>query len=1630
MLVSSARKWGTSCAIVLALAVAGCAQQRGAINRVQADALAKSFFIGTDFVSSADDPEFYKRGTVIDVSYGAGSDGLFTASYAQPTSRIRWEITEDALNARLSYEVVSGTDASGESLNGVQPSTTSAGQIVASYKITSHFDIKHDYNPQTGEQLNIIVENTTDRVWNEREYFRVDWSQNLVTSSYDYDSLSMLGVYSGVTYEPFAYTVLDPNDPNAPHFVTDQGYFDVTNKAYAKPQTVDLSSLGGTGQLPACLLEGAYINGGTYPYGDCNPVELTIRESYRRVVDTDYEAFDFDGVRAQAIGAFNFDYRRGYTRNYGLVDREWSRFMARYNIWNRSHFYSDPVKMTGPMPCATKATTEDPTGDPNADPNRDNDHNGTADECEGAGAGARCDIFRQQCTLPYVNRQSVTIPWYVTGDQSLFEPTDWAVQEWDLAMKAAVQTDRLVECKGTGATDCYQKYPVWTGQQDDNDEAVKISRQVNACRRAMGWTNAACTTLANSLASDLAAERKAQGDPGTAAIGTIVAMPSVFVLCHNPVATGDNPACGAVGLVVRQGDLRYHTVQNIQNPQTPSPWGIMVDADDPLTGEKVSGSMNIWTAVTDQAAQALVDLVRYTNGEIPTSAITNATYVDDWIAGSKLASAGGLPTMSRAEVNQRLAAGSTLDTATFTALRTAPVSGNVQTILDTGRARVADVQARNDVASPGWSNVQATLTQGRGTNVETQLLNPAMLQIAGVAPGTSVVGPVADQVSPLALNNPVVRAHLREMRENALAARGACIIDEAPEPTSISGLADALATKFPPGQNETPAQTSDRANRMFNYVRTRYHYSVLSHEMGHSVGLRHNFVSSAAPLFYRPQYWALRTKAGKVTTACTDAVTDGSTCVGPRYFDPVTPEEQSQLIWMWMQSTVMDYPGDTSQDLIGLGVTDFAAARFFYGDNVPVYTNTNYAAGTNIGAGLIATTDTFGGIVGIKYGLGTGSRVTNFHYSQLQQNYGVIQNCYTVTPTPPADWDQSTDGAWSPLLDGHLVTIDGAATKCRQQPVDYVGYTQLRQATSGEAQGTYTGGPNVFVSSTGARQLRVPYGYATDNWADLGNASVFRHDNGGDPYEQVQFLLSTQEDRHIFENYRRGRSSFSLISAADRSFQRYTSKMEGLTGGMGFLASIYKDIGTNAGLSFDTLWPFVIHDTAEENVIASTLIFDHFVRMLARPEPGQHYLRAPVFNDPVLHSNTDPDDFGPPTSLFATKPLLVIPNGSTGFLRDIGFGGRPIENALATNQGDYDVEYIQNCGSYYDKINTGYLLAQSEDRYISQSRRDFYDARFRAVGIADLFPDGFRRVLANSLTGDRSILAPRVAADASGSPVLNTTASTATDPLASQYPKTPLGWPSFWPTAGPQICFSAQGRDICNPYFNGDPSYGATAPANTVAVDPQVGWEVQKFMMVWSVALIKANEKTDWIDSMRIYKLGQEVDPGFVPRVEWQDPTSGDLYYARDLGTECIFGDATKNCAGGQYVQKGIAARVLQYANLLTGRGYKLDTAGFPAAAGVTAGFNQYGRAMVLHQPDGTPIIAADPAIGSLTAAGTAGPAYVDCDQNVTPGCTPITIQQNSAAYELSNYKSVPDYLYQTELVYGWFNDPSARGVF
>jgi hypothetical protein len=198
---------------------------------------------------------------------------------------------------------------------------------VASFAITKHFDIRRNYNENTGEETNTIVENDRDRPWNQRTYFRVDWSQNLVTDAYDLDAASQIGLYGGVKWDPISYEVTDPSNADAPVIDLPSGYFDITTKAYASPQMVHDDEFG---DFPACWLIGSF------PRISCNPSEVKMRHAFRKVAPTDYAPLDYDGARMDLFGYFTSD-RYGYDRQHGLVDDKWHRFASRWNVYEKSH---------------------------------------------------------------------------------------------------------------------------------------------------------------------------------------------------------------------------------------------------------------------------------------------------------------------------------------------------------------------------------------------------------------------------------------------------------------------------------------------------------------------------------------------------------------------------------------------------------------------------------------------------------------------------------------------------------------------------------------------------------------------------------------------------------------------------------------------------------------------------------------------------------------------------------------------------------------------------------------------------------------------------------------------------------------------------------------------------------------------------------------------------------------------------------------------------------------------------------------------------------------------------------------------------------------------------------------------
>ncbi|MCC6522618.1 MAG: hypothetical protein IT373_08160 [Polyangiaceae bacterium] len=1653
------RNWVSALLVPLAFAGAvGCAEERDPINRVQPNALAKSFYVGEDLVGPMDDPEFWYQGSLIDVGYGAAQDGLFTSTWAQATTRLKWQITEDLLIGRASYELIPGSDGKGDGAHSTD------GQVAVAFAIQSHFDIRRDYNPSTGEELNVIDENATDRPWYERQYFRVDWSQNLNTDAYDFDTLALMGIYGGVAYEPMAYYVNDPNDPDAPYFDVGTGYFDLTTKAYATPKLIDLSAFGwGIDKFPACYLDADFMNGSA-PNGNCNPVEITVRHSFRRVVDSDYEPMDWDGYRFASYGAFYKD-RYGYSRNYGMSDDLWHRFIQRYNIWERSHYYQDPANMAGPVACFTPETT--PYG---ADPHRDTNGNGTDDECQAVAditgfGGSRCDTFKQKCTLPYRLRVPKPLAWYYSAgsDANYFEGTEWATHDWDVALRKAVAIAQYAECVSTtpDAAACAAQYPAPMGQQDDNMDLVQVAREVDDCRHGLNPNVAANEDACKALADGAGAARGARPQ-----VIELAKRPEMIVLCHSPVEANDPPACGGPrlpadltaeactvaqenhdmatmatcrsALFVRMGDLRYHLVNVITRPQDPSAWGIMVDATDPTDGEKISASINVWSYVNDLWSQGVIDRVRLMSGELDVEDVTEAEYVHDYAQAVEAAERSGVAGhLTLEQKDARIAAFSKVTPETLTQLRQNPqmlATGPEATKLFADLTQVKMTPEMPSVMAPKY---HARQTAVAGTATEAELITPEMQQYAGIDNGMPMGDGTVAYASPLRGMNPSFQRQLTQLKENAIAARGACVLNEAPAPMSMTGLSAALKAKFTDANsvyygkrcNDSQAVPADqaqacrdeqatRAERMRKYLAQRAQYAVIVHEMGHSIGLRHNFISSSDAFNYQPQYWQLRTDNGTNNTLCTSYDSEGS-CVGPRYFDPVTDNERDNLIWMWMQSSVMDYAGETTQDMIGLGAYDFAAAAMFYGEAVAVSNDPSAKVGSNRAAGLLWKMDNFGGITGIRplvkdNGDPWGYRFLN--YSALQKEFKLIDpaSCAQVDPNifRPASWDDATLGAYHPVIDGLVVSTDGGTSysRCRQVPVDYQQWQRLHVPTTSE-QGIvgqslyYAGGASVDAT----QRIRWPYGFATDSWADLGNASVYRHDNGADVYEIFNFLATQQEVNHIFDSYRRGKQSFSVRRASSRIRGRYNEKIRDGAKGLTLFSNVYKDFAAQIGFVFDGgYWPFIADKFYDENVLASTYAFDFFTRLQARPEAGRHSMALGVFSEQCAPGQATCDSLLTYDEGASAQTLrVIVPNGAGGSpFGDISIGGKPLENQLSSNHGEYDRDYTLNAGSYYDKAFNAMMLTESVDNFISSSRDDFYDPRYRATSIADLFPDGYRRWLGNNLTGDEITKAPVVAANTDGGMPI-------TD--AQKYPTYPIGWPQYW-GATIDHCFPAAGTNMCGYLDANNVPFGAQQPPGVTPLDPQVGWAQQVFLINWTLMYLPENQKQNWINQISLWMVGHDSDPGFQNRIEFHDPF-GKVFVAKTFGKETYF-------AGSQYertVQKGVAARVLEYANRLLEAAYEVSD----------------GPDL---DNDGTPdwfVADIDQATGEPHVKWSANMQFIDANGNTTagiPGCnsgdnTSCTCAANAACVALQKYLTVPYYLRQAIADYS-MGDPDLKGIY
>jgi hypothetical protein len=284
--------------IMVALMTSACAQDVADIDRTQTNRLKKSDLAGDWFVAQ----------TITE----APPTTVFTfTGETSVTERIRWEIREDVLIAYRAYARLEGSDPDAK-----REGKGYTENPIAAFPILSHFDVQRQYNTSTGEESNIIVENSSDRLWFERDYIRVDWSRNLISN---FEFISTAATITNLSYFVQEEEV---GDPDAMVREVDEAgrlkYFDFVNKIQVLPDEW-----------------GCFFTIYGWSAEDCTAAELKVRMSFLRAEELrEYEPVQYDDRMMAKFGYFRTE-RFGFDPWRGVTQTGRSLLANRHSIWEQ-----------------------------------------------------------------------------------------------------------------------------------------------------------------------------------------------------------------------------------------------------------------------------------------------------------------------------------------------------------------------------------------------------------------------------------------------------------------------------------------------------------------------------------------------------------------------------------------------------------------------------------------------------------------------------------------------------------------------------------------------------------------------------------------------------------------------------------------------------------------------------------------------------------------------------------------------------------------------------------------------------------------------------------------------------------------------------------------------------------------------------------------------------------------------------------------------------------------------------------------------------------------------------------------------------------------------------------------------
>jgi len=1153
------RRLVNSLAVLAAFAifVAGCGDQQPPINRVGVNVIEKSALSGS----------WYMHQTVIDMEYEGAPIGFVGANGGDGTGgflgfsipRIRWVIDEDFLYAYRDYEIVG--DPEDPFAYAGDEDEDYLGQPVAAFRIDSHFDIRRTYNSVTGEEQNVVVENTTDRHWYERQFMRVDWSQNLISGTFSAPG----GFVSAESASLFVQdesrfpdswrpqfhfmgcdgmddTDCDPDDQDYAHDY-DQG--EMYSMSFVTQMVMAPAMMPGIGFLCRWSDDVEMF----FPSApECASVQMFARTSFLRVSDRrEYEPVGWTNDRFDRAGYFALD-RPTYDRSsdaddtsYGVTDFT-NQSANRHNIWYDWF-------------------------------QRDGDGNILRDE-----AG-------RPLPMPYGDRRVRPILWYTSSEvpAHLMRPSYELVAQWNETLMAMVRQQRGTEPPQYSPQACQTEDPggycycqnnpdtgevlneFCPGQYDPfetPDEArgriasgdpydcyvASVDAEGNVTGDALDnepdWNDAGLTDAAFN------------GWFGTAMVGS----ECVNVLRVNTCTLANRDEWSSLDCQER-GDIRFKLLSFVDQPGTPF-LGVAQLRGDPISGEIITGDANIGGPAMDSQRTRAMEVYDLINGNITDQEYYTGEDVRAYLNAIEHVE---LPAPPRIDFSVAGREGVAADPFVRSGIR------NVMSRAMERAELLQGVEGRAAIFSDRIHDLA-------GTDIERRLTSGAdALAMGGfdfvpenMAPD-SIDDAVLDRVSPF---RGALEEQYYQMRDHELRL----------------GLGNMM---MPNEYVDNSVLSFVNEHRDWNRVRVefelnrRLYRDTQVHEMGHCLGLRHHFGGTADPGNYYDGYYTIDDRFPLPDPNAFN--TDGTPGLSPDEqiaFEDAY-EEARRLrefagIDQWANSSVMDYTPEWYQRINGAGYHDFMAVSFGYGDIVDIYDNSRAADGTARGALPIEQLNPVNTMrTGIKW-------------------YHGGETCSTDAECP-----YSASGSRS----GELLpsnTASGLTQRCVASPrTDGLSVCSNFDDDAAEMMASASGTP---------AWVPVQYFYCEDiraNTRSLPGCAVF---DAGDSFREiVRTQTQAYERSYIFNNFRRYRRLFSTFDYGGR-LVRYIEPMLGIYQNLIYRYASDAEFREQEG-------PFGF----EDQFLATADTMNFFARLLAQPSIGSYEYDAGWDRYELVSLDVEPD---------------------------------------------------------------------------------------------------------------------------------------------------------------------------------------------------------------------------------------------------------------------------------------------------------------------------------------------------------------------------------------------------------------------